>query len=863
MKKTKRILQLLLCLAMLVSLMPTTSFSAEVWKPSLKINQNKAVFAGRTWWVIGDGSSGVYPQPNCATLLAADYESDYQKIPFRKGSADSFENSKSFSTVGRGTMYYANNPSGMAAWGEPNEYAGSTLQQKMVQIAKGLPAKDAAYIRPRNLTGSDSIKGPNVNNQKLWPLSLEEYNTIKTEAVCLYGGIFDHFWLRTPGYGEGERARQCTGRYMVPEAADMFYNIEVDWDIGARPALNVDLSSLLLISNTDDATGKPSVSVGNGFAETEKPDDLVKFTMKHTDQNLNVYATWGQSRQTAKTLTFGYANATGGANQYISCILTTRYGDMRYYARLVDSSNASSGFLSIPLDGVRDNEYTLSIFSEQINDSRSMDFCSEPVTMRVVVSNGVGIVSSYQGDMHYHMWNPDAWAYDDSHHWRECLAPNCPLPDNSQKDEYAMHVYDQQAKEDAYKASDATCTEAKKYYYSCKCGVKGTEVFNDGEPLGHTWESWQRDGADQHTRTCSVCQTSESGACSGGTATCTNQAVCTKCGETYGDLDPNNHTGIVTWIQTATAHHSVYNCCNATVTAEKAHKWEKDVCLECGYPCQHTGGTATCSQMAVCEICGSQYGVLDPDRHQAADTWTKEKDKHYHKCVYGCDTHLDEADCSGGTATCSKNAVCTVCGNTYGKLRAHHLEHRKEITATYTKAGNIEYWHCTDCMKNFSDEAGSQEVADTVLPVLEHTHTYGEWTITQAPASDKTGIKTKSCTLCGHTITEVVPAVGDSTDTPKQSVNSSEQPAKLSKQKADTSKESANPATLKHSGAGPSRTDSASKTTSNHTKSPQTGDDYELSLWFDMFLLSGTTLLCMVMVYRRRNSNGMKGNGET
>ena len=71
---------------MLVSLMPTTSFSAEVWKPSLKINQNKAVFAGRTWWVIGDGSSGVYPQPNCATLLAADYESDYQKIPFRKGS---------------------------------------------------------------------------------------------------------------------------------------------------------------------------------------------------------------------------------------------------------------------------------------------------------------------------------------------------------------------------------------------------------------------------------------------------------------------------------------------------------------------------------------------------------------------------------------------------------------------------------------------------------------------------------------------------------------------------------------------------------------------------------------------------------
>ena len=409
MKKKKRMLSLLLCIATLVSLIPTTSFAAGVWEPALEINQSKVVFAGHTWWVIGDGTSGIYPQPGHATLLAADYDSEYQNIPFRKGSADSFGNSSPFSTIGRGTMYYANNPSGMSAWGTPNEYAGSTLQQKLVQIANSLPAKDASYIRPRTLTGSDSITGPVVSNQKLWPLSLEEYNTIDVDAVCLYGGQFDHFWLRTPGYGrDGERVRQCPGRYRVPSSAVMFYNVEVDQDIGARPALNVDLSSLLFISNADDASGKPSVSVGNGLVATEEPTDTVKFTMKHTDQNLNVYATLGQRRQTAKTLTFGYANATGGANQYISCILTNRYGDIRYYGKLADSSNASSGFLYIPLAGVRDNEYTLSIFSEQINDSRSTDFCSEPVTMRVVVSDGVGIVSDYQGDLHYHTWDPDA-----------------------------------------------------------------------------------------------------------------------------------------------------------------------------------------------------------------------------------------------------------------------------------------------------------------------------------------------------------------------------------------------------------------------------------------------------------------------
>ncbi len=832
MKSKKRILSLLICVAILSTLMPIKSSAVGVWKPSLKVNRNKVVFAGHTWWVIGDGTSGIYPQPGHATLLAADYDREYQNIPFRKGSADSFGNSSPFSTIGRGTMYYANNPSGMSAWRAPNEYGGSTLQQKLVQIANGLPAKEASYIRPRTLTGNDSITGPSVSNQKLWPLSLEEYNTIDVEAVCLYGGQFDHFWLRTPGYGrDGERARQCPGRYKVPSSAVMFYNIEVDRDIGARPALNADLSSLLFISNADDASGKPSVSVGNGFVATEEPAELVKFTMKHTDQKLNVYATWGQSRQTGETLTFGYANATGGANQYISCILTNRYGDLRYYGKLVDSSNASSGFLSIPLAGVRDNEYTLSIFSEQINDSRSMDFCSEPVTMRVVVSNGVGIVSSYQGDMHYHTWNPDAWAYDDSFHWRECLAPNCPLPDNSQKDEYAMHVYDQQVKDDTFKASDATCTEAKKYYYSCICGAKGTEVFTDGDPLGHTWESWQRDGADQHTRTCSVCSVSESEACSGGTATCIDQAVCPKCHKAYGVLDPNNHTGIVTWIQTANTHQSVYNCCHAVVVAEEMHEWENDVCLECGYPCLHTGGTATCSQRAVCEICGSQYGDLDPNHHQAASEWTQENDKHYHKCIYGCDTHLDEADCSGGTASCLQKAACTVCSNTYGTLAAHHLSHREEKAATCTEAGNTAYWHCSVCMKKFVDQYGSQETTDVILPVLEHT--YGKWMVTKAPTSKETGSKTKSCTVCGHTITEVIPATNDPTNPPGQSGGEVSDPSELDS----------------------SGTNSASKATSNHIQNPQTNDSNLLSHWFILILLSGIVLSGTVIIYNRRDKN--------
>ena len=55
----------------------------------------------------------------------------------------------------------------------------------------------------------------------------------------------------------------------------------------------------------------------------------------------------------------------------------------------------------------------------------------------------------------------------------------------------------------------------------------------------------------------------------------------------------------------------------------------------------HTGGTADCTQKAVCTLCGSEYGEL------AAHT--------------------------GGTASCTAKAVCDVCGNEYGDLAAHNF----------------------------------------------------------------------------------------------------------------------------------------------------------------------------------------------
>ena len=78
---------------------------------------------------------------------------------------------------------------------------------------------------------------------------------------------------------------------------------------------------------------------------------------------------------------------------------------------------------------------------------------------------------------------------------------------------------------------------------------------------------------------------------------------------------------------------------------------------------------------------------------------------------------------TGGTATCTERAVCEICGKAYGDLDGNHhanLKHIDAKAATKTAGGNIEYWYCEDCDKYFADAAATKEIkqADTVTAKL-------------------------------------------------------------------------------------------------------------------------------------------------
>ena len=205
--------------------------------------------------------------------------------------------------------------------------------------------------------------------------------------------------------------------------------------------------------------------------------------------------------------------------------------------------------------------------------------------------------------------------------------------------EMAAHSFTAEKAEAKYLKSAATCTEKAVYYKSCAaCGLssKGAAdetTFFSGNVLDHNWGAWTSNEDGTHTRTCTV------DGCSAGTQT-----------ENCIDANKDHKCDICDYI--------ISECADDN----KDHK-----CDYCGKKLtEHTGGKATCKDKAKCEVCGAEYGELDPKNHT-------------------------------------------------------NLKHFPAKAATKDAEGNIEYWYCDGCGKYFSDKDGTKEIkkADTVTAKLK------------------------------------------------------------------------------------------------------------------------------------------------
>ena len=162
-------------------------------------------------------------------------------------------------------------------------------------------------------------------------------------------------------------------------------------------------------------------------------------------------------------------------------------------------------------------------------------------------------------------------------------------------------------------------------------------------------------------------------------------------------------------------------------------------------PHTHTGGSATCSSRARCSICGEAYGSYSAYNHTSLSTVNAKAATEF------------EAGYTGDT-------YCYGCGTTtaYGSVipatHVHALEAVEAKAATCIAVGNEAYYYCTSdaCGKMFSDADGKTEL--TAIPEIaidENNHTQLETVNAKDATETEEGYTGDTvCTDCKITVTE-------------------------------------------------------------------------------------------------------------
>ena len=286
-----------------------------------------------------------------------------------------------------------------------------------------------------------------------------------------------------------------------------------------------------------------------------------------------------------------------------------------------------------------------------------------------------------------------------------------------------------------------TCTEGK---ICKKCGA-------EYGILGHDWGAWTPNYASNgtHTRRCKRCNAEETGSCSGGYATCDTLGMCNTCGGSY--------YGGHAWGEWSSAGNGTHtrSCTNYCREVDTA---------KC------TGGKATCSAKAVCEVCGGEYGEKDSNNHDLvqhaakAPTCTEIGWDAYDRCIrcgYTTRKELpaqhDLKQHAAKAPTCTEKGwnayeTCSRCDHTTRKeLPAlnHNLEQHEAKAPTCTEKGWDAYKTCSRLGCNYTTY---QEI-----PALKHDLVHHD---AQAATCTEIGWDAyKTCSRCDYTTYAELPAL--------------------------------------------------------------------------------------------------------
>mgnify|MGYP004587594463 FL=1 len=269
------------------------------------------------------------------------------------------------------------------------------------------------------------------------------------------------------------------------------------------------------------------------------------------------------------------------------------------------------------------------------------------------------------------------------------------------------------------------CGECGKYLSTDKRTVQDT-IFGYAPALGHEYGNLVAAVAP----TCTV---------NGNVA----YYQCSRC-EEYFNADKNPITSIVA---PATGHVIQHHAAVAATCVAEGSK-EYWSCANCDAKFADKDGNTPFD--------GAIVTPIDKTKHVGGTSYAGDEKDHWticNSCKEMLSIKTPHAAASTGAATCVGSAVCDTCHMSFGdvnpKNHASELKHHDAVASTCVKEGNIEYWSCASCKKNFSDAEGKASVENVTLPVNASAHT-----IVNVPAKAHTCtedgiIAHYKCTGCG------------------------------------------------------------------------------------------------------------------
>ena len=126
-----------------------------------------------------------------------------------------------------------------------------------------------------------------------------------------------------------------------------------------------------------------------------------------------------------------------------------------------------------------------------------------------------------------------------------------------------------------------------------------------------------------------------------------------------------------------------------------------------------------------CKTCGQtkEESIAATGHSYDTNVWKGNGAKHWHECSCGAKTSEEEH--TGGTATCEERAVCSVCHLSYGEYEEHNYgDLIPMVNKTCTNDGMAAHYQCSDCEKYFDTE--KNEVSyDSLIITASHQYEAG------------------------------------------------------------------------------------------------------------------------------------------